>query len=231
MRKNLLNIEPEKHESYGLVSIARQTTHPAMPLFGSSVKHGNLICLKISKGRKYRNFQTDNYMSDGTLIEVLMSPTQFAEAITSFNVGEGVPCTIRHVVGDKFDQENRRYRKPCPEVNFRKQATDELKEEMSELTERIKELSVNTEEILTRKAPIKASERDELLSNLRMVIQEIESNIPFVNECFNRSVNKAVVEAKGEIESTYQNMREKLGDKVLEGKIELPLLDAPKDDA
>jgi len=225
-RKDFINEEPERHESYGMVSFSRITCNPSQAMFGSSIRHGNVICLKISKGRKYRNYQSDRYMADGNICEVWLSPTQFAEAITAFNVGDGVPCTVRRVTGDEWDEDKRQFREPCPEVNFRKQATEELKEEMAELGERVAVLSKNTEEILNTKGTIKASEKKTLLDNLRSVIQEIRSNIPFVNECFNRSVNKAVTEAKGELDATYQSMRERLGDKAIsEGRVELPMLE------
>jgi hypothetical protein len=224
MRKSFIDTEPEKHESYGLVSLSRVTCTPPMALFGSSIRHSNLINLKIHKGKKYRDFQNDHYMDDGLLCEVYLSPTQFAEAITSFNVGCGVPCTLNHVIGDKFDEQARRFRQPCPEVNIRQLANQELKSEMSELKETVDRLSKDAKEILNQKGALKKADKDKLLKDLMFLAQEIGSNIPFVHECFNKSVNKTVTEAKGEIDATLQSMRERLGDKVLNGEIEVPLL-------
>lgn len=225
-RKEHLNQEPETHESYGLVQFTRMTSSPPQALFGSSVRHSNLIALRIHKARKYRDFQSDRYMSDGELCEVWMSPTQFAEAITAFNVGDGVPCTLKHVDGDEWDADKRQFRKSCPEVNFRKQANEDLNDELSELSERIEALAADAKEILGEKGQVKASDKNKLAADLERVVQELRSNVPFVHECFNRSVNKAVTEAKGEIDATYQAMREKLGDRVIEGKVELPMLDS-----
>jgi len=223
-RKDVLNQEPETHESYGMVSFSRISSSPAQALFGSSVKHGNIISMKVHKGRKYRDFQSDRYSSDGTLCEVFMSQTQFAEAITSFNIGDGVPCTLKMVTGDEWDAEKRGFREDCPEVNFRKQTTEELNEELSELGDRVEAMAGDVKEILSAKGQVKASDKKKLLDGLESVLQEVRSNIPFVHQCFNRSVNKAVTEAKGEIDATYQAMREKLGDRVIEGKVELPSL-------
>ena len=218
MRKDILNQEPETHESYGLVSFSRFSINPPVPLFGSSIRHSHPIRMTISQGKKYRDFQKDRYMDGKTLCEVWLSATQFAEAITSFNVGCGVPCTIRNVIGDSEQRE------PCPEVNFRKQANNELKEEMSELSERVEELSKDAKEILGKTGNIKKSEKEKLLKDLIFLAQEVRSNIPFVHDCFNESINKTVTEAKGEIDATLQTMRERLGDKVLNGEIEIPLL-------
>jgi len=228
-RKDHINQEPERHESYGMLSISRMTSTPAKPIFGSSIRHSNIISLKILKGRKYRNFQKDRYMGDGTICEIWLSPTQFAEAITSFNIGDGVPCNIQHVKGDKWDEEKRQYREPCPEVNFRKQANDELQDEMSELGDRVNKLSADAKEILNQKGSLKVADKKKLLNDLTALVQEIESNIPFVHTCFNHSVNKTVTEAKGEIDATLQTMRERLGDKVLAGEIEVPMLEETKE--
>ena len=181
--------------------------------------------MKVSKGKKFRDYQNDTYMSEGQLIEVWLSPTQFAEAITSFNIGEGVPCTLKHVVGDKFNTTTRQFREECPERNFRKEANIELKDEMAELGKRIAKMSKDAQELLTSKGQLKVGEKKQLLDELQGIVTEVESNIPFVHECFNESVNKTVTEAKGEIDATYQVMREKLGDKVLSGEIEIPMLE------
>ena len=97
---------------------------------------------------------------------------------------------------------------------------------MSDLSTRLDELKKDSEEILTRKEPIKAADRKKLLDDLRMLEQEIRSNIPFVHECFNKSVDKTVTEAKGEIDATFQTVRERLGDAAIAGKIEVPMLES-----
>jgi len=220
-----MNQEPETHESYGMVGFSRVSTHPPTNLFGSSIKHGNLIALRISTARKYREYQKDRYMADERVIEVELSATQFAEAITSFNVGQGVPCTLRYVRGDEYNKEKREFRERCPEINFKQQATNELKKEMSDLGAKLDLLKKDSEEILTRKEPIKVADKKKLLEDLRQIDMELRSNIPFIHECFNESVDKTVTEAKGEIEATFQTVRERLGDAAIAGKIEVPMLE------
>ena len=233
-RQNTLDQEPETHESYGVMQISRVSVSPPTNLFGSSIRHSNMISLKISEGKKYRDYQADRYMDGETLIEVAMSATQFADAITSLNVGCGTPVTLSYVKGDQWNEKTRRHREPCPEVNIRKLANQELKNEMACLGERVDELTKDAKEILERKGTtIKSDEKKKLLQDLMFVAQEIKSNIPFAHDCFNRSVNKTVIEAKGEIDSTLQAMREKLGDKVLagQGQIEIPMLEEGEETA
>jgi len=224
-RKNIMEIEAETHESYGLLQLSRTTCTPPHSLFGSSVKHGNLIALRVYSARKYRDYQSDNYGKKELQCEIFLSPTQFAEAITSLNIGSGTPCTIKMVKGDEWDENKRGFRDDCPEVNFRKQTNDELNDELSKLGDRISTLAKSADELLGQKGALKVSDKNKLADELGKVMQELRSNIPFVHQCFNRSVNKAVTEAKGEIDATYQSLREKLGDKAIAEGIKKPLLD------
>jgi len=104
----------EKHESYGLVGFSR-TTHggggDGANLFGCSIKHNHTIVLKIKRATKERSLHDDRYYGGETLIEVEMSPNQFAEAITSMNIGDGMPCTIRYVGRQRMAE--------CPEETMR----------------------------------------------------------------------------------------------------------------
>jgi len=211
-----INQKPETHESYGLLSISRTTGTPR-PLFGTTIRHGNTIVLNISEAQLYRDFQKNRYRDSKTLIEVEMSPIQFAEAITSMNIGCGVPVTLRRT------QDNHKIADP-PEVNFQERAKSELKNEMGELAERVEELSKDAKEILSKSGTIKAGERDKILKDLMFLVQEIRSNIPFAHECFQEAVEETVTEAKATVDAALVTMREKLGQQVLEHNLDLPKL-------
>ena len=225
-------MESEKHESYGMLGFSRVTINPPTNLFGSSIKHGNLITLRIHQAERRRDYQRDWISAGERLIEIQMSASQFADAITSMNIGDGVPVTIEYVKGDTWDKDKRQFRDSPPEVDFKTKAQGELKSEMEEMAERINELSKDAKEILERKGTtIKAGEKEKLLRDLEYLVQEVRSNIPFAHQCFTEAVEKTVTEAKGEIDATYQTMRERLGDKALaehKHDIEVPLLDEKK---
>lgn len=217
MRDNIMNQEPEKHESYGLLSIGRTQGTP-QSLFGSTIKHGDTIQLSISRADVSRNFQKNWYHDRETLIEIEMSAPQFAEAITTLNVGVGVPVTLRRVAGKTMPNP--------PDVDFKESSKKELRKEMGELAKTIDELSKDAKEILERKGkPITSSEKEKLLKDLMFLTQEVRSNIPFAHECFQKSVEETVVEAKAAVDACFTGMRERLGQKALEGKIEIPLLE------
>lgn len=89
-------MEKKEHPSYGIIRIARSSVSGrGTALFGSSIMHNNVIRLTITPGVMERDANEDRFfpkerMKD-RLIEVEMSYTQFAEAITSLNMGQGVP--------------------------------------------------------------------------------------------------------------------------------------------
>lgn len=227
MKNDMINDEAEIHESYGVLSFSRVTTSPPASLFGSSIKHGNIIQMTVKTAERRRDYQRDWIMGKERLIEVSMSASQFADVITSMNIGDGVPVTIEYVKGDVWDEKKRQYRANPPEMDFKTKAQGELKAEMGEIAERIDELSKDAKEILERKGkPISASEKEKLLKDLLYLAQEVRSNIPFAHECFTRAVEKTVTEAKSEVDATYQTVRERLGDKAIaEHKIEMPILE------
>ena len=220
MRKDSLHSEPETHESFDLLSLSRCHGTPRS-LFGSTIKHGDTITLSISEGKLYRDFQRNRYHNGQGFIEVEMSQSQFAEAITTLNVGCGVPVTIRHVAGKRMEEP--------PAVDFKERAKNELNSEMGELAERIDELSKDAKEILTRKgSPIKADEKEKLLKDLMFLVQEVRSNIPFAHECFQEAVEETVTHAKAEVDACLTSYRERLGQAALDHQIEVPMLEEKK---
>jgi len=220
MRKNILDEIPEEHESYGMLGFSRTSVNPPIALFGSSIKHGNIICMIVKEAKISRNYQKNWIHGGKNLIEIEMSASQFAEAISSMNIGDGIPVTVKYVKGDEQKRE------PPPEKDFKKTAQGELKSEMKEIGERIEELSKDAKEILERKGTqIKAGEKEKLLRDIMFLLQEVRSNIPFAHECFQEAVDKTVTEAKVEIDTCFTTMREKIGQKALDGKIEIPLLE------
>lgn len=93
-------MEKKQHPSYGMIRFARSSIGGSgTALFGSSIMHNNVIRLSISKGMMEREGNEDWFLAgtdiNDMIVEVEMSYTQFAEAITSLNIGEGIPVTIR----------------------------------------------------------------------------------------------------------------------------------------
>ena len=188
----------KKHESYGVVQLSR-SQRPATALFGSSIKHENVIKLKIARAELQRKYNLDYVFSspEHAIVEVEMSYAQFAEAITSLNQGSGVPVTIRYVNG-----------KAVPDCPFESKATQfhaEFEADLSKLSEVAKTATKRAKELLDSKKPLNKAEKEELLSLMASVSRAVDSDIPFVRDRFTEQMEKTLQEAKGNFEGFVQN--------------------------
>lgn len=190
----------DQHESYGMLELSRHR-RPATALYGSSIKHENTIRLRVAPAQTYRKHNTDYVYAAvspmDAYVDVEMSYAQFAEAITSLNMGAGVPVTVRYANGRKMA--------PCPFVSKDEQFRSEFEADLAGLAETADRAVSFAESLLSGKKPLNKSEKEELLSMLRAMSQDVRSNIPFVRECFTEQMDKTLTEAKSNFEGFVQN--------------------------
>ena len=170
-----------EHESYGLISFS-WAWGTERPLFGSSIKHNSMIQVEIKEALLRRDLSMDWTLTGKTLLVGVMSPSQFADLITHPNQGTGTPLTLEYVYGDESRRE------PPPFEDKRSQFVSELAEHMAVVVDQLKDLRA---EAKTQKAKQK----------INLIIQQVEKNTPFVEEQFDRQMDRTVLEAKAEVES------------------------------
>ncbi len=186
-----------QHESFGIAGFSRSTSSGGITLFGSSIKHGNTITFTVRHGEVIRNLEQDWYHSAARLpiVEIEMSQAQFAEMITSMNMGDGIPVTLRYVNGKRMED--------CPHESKVQQHSNEFKQRMKEFSERVNAYGKDLYSKIEKRLPKK--EQDEVKSIVAMIVQEVESNIPFYEKQFVRQMEKTQTEAKAEIEAFVNN--------------------------
>lgn len=195
-------MEKKEHPSYGIIRIARSSVSGrGTALFGSSIMHNNVIRLTITPGVMERDANEDKFfpkerMKD-RLIEVEMSYTQFAEAITSLNMGQGVPVTITNL-GGKFVEQ-------CPYDDRQKVMRKEVDEATGDILRKLERRSMEIEKLLSEKRVLSKEDRSNIVSALKSVKQTLSSDIPYLQELFSEQMDKTVTEAKGEFETYLQN--------------------------
>lgn len=194
------------------VSLHRVTCTPGVNLFGSNVKHSNLIQLSIHQAEVERHLSKDwIYGSNKTLIEVSLSPTQFAELLTSLNVGNGVPATL-----NSFNNE-------CFETPEYASKADQFKEEVSEyLDYTLNELSSLYNELtekLTDGKPISNKEKKPLLSKVESFQRLISDKLPFIMNQFSKHMDKTVQESKAEVDAFVMHNVTKLGFEAIKNNV------------
>jgi len=182
-----------EHESYAMMGITRTSSNRGQNLFGSSIKHSNTIRIRIAPAKISRHLHRDWFHAKAVpYIEIEMSYSQFAEAITSLNQGDGVPVTLNYLNGKKMGD--------CPQIDKRQEFEEEFENEMLGIGKVLRELTERAEALLSdKKAPSKA-EKEAILKGIKSIRQEIESNVPFIQKSFNEQMDKTVLEAKGEVE-------------------------------
>jgi len=179
-------------ESAGLISFNRVSGRRV--LFGSPFDHQGYITMRVHKAEKQRSTGCTWYMADrqASYIEVSMSYSQFAEAITAMNIGDGVPCTVDYFDGEKLEE-------PWIEDD-RAQFEKEIDEDTLIAVESIQELVTAIKE---EKMSKKAQER--LINLCRKSIKVLTDKLPFIANMYAKHLDKLEQLAKTEI-SAYGDM-------------------------
>ncbi len=192
----------EQHPSYGNIQLGRRSSNPPKTLFGSAAKHNNYIVLSISTadlGRRYHEFTTYPRQK---IIEIAMTEAQFAQFITSGNLGAGTPCTL------SWTKETGSIPN-CPEQGMRERFDSEIKESLAGLREKVKQLKSIGDKFSDKKSLTK-EDKKELMGAIASLDTEISSNIPFIQEMFDeamdKSLNQAVIEAEAHATALIQRI-------------------------
>ena len=187
--------ERQDHESFGMLGFSRVCCGPkGMNLFGSAIRHTRVISLTLRRAHQVRHLNEDRYYAHEELFRVEMSPTQFAELISTLNMGDGIPCTITRVGKEMMAD--------CPETTMRRKFEAEFEQMAHDITKSITDLIRQAQEIMEKKN-INKGDRKEIMDKLAAISQDIHANMPFVCEQFNESMDKIVGDAKGAIEAFF----------------------------
>lgn len=176
-----------EHESYGIIEIGRVQSSGNTPLFGSSILHHNFISISIQTAKLDRGLNKDWIHGRKHIVDFKMSPTQFADAITSLNVGGGTPITLEYVTGDE-----KSYRSEPPFESKTRTFNKEFEQSCKDLAKRFDDTIKLAEETHAQKR---------LVTEIQMLRQAIASNLPFINNSFTEQMEHTVTEAKGEVEA------------------------------
>lgn len=185
------------HPSFGMLQFNRAYGGKDKALFGSSIKHSNVITLRITEGSFKRGLSENWFFGGKSYIEAEMSYSQFAEAISSFGVGSGVPITLKYINGEKVEE--------CPFFSTIDKFQEEFKERQDSTAEVLKDGIKFANNLLSEKKSFGKKDIEELLHILQHASREQGGNATFIYEQFNRQLEKTVTEAKSEVEAFVQS--------------------------
>tara|TARA_R100000656_G_scaffold104176_4_gene76398 strand:+ start:45 stop:767 length:723 start_codon:yes stop_codon:yes gene_type:complete len=190
----------ENHEAFGMVQFSRCSG--STKLFGSHLSsHPGYISLRIYPGVRRHSHSRDWYAAKSLkpYIEVMLSAAQFAELVTSMNVGSGVPCTINSILGERLDAVPDHIKAENAEI------LAGFKDKLQDLASVVTRSALEMEKIVNDKGNITKSKARGMLGIMRGVAMEVSSNIPYVLTAFQEAAGEVVTHSKAEVES-FTNM-------------------------
>lgn len=194
----------DRHESYGMIGFSRIYGGGKRRLFGSSLRdHGSSMILRIHTAHRKHGLSEDRAFADDTLIEIELSSAQFATLLTTLNVGDGVPCTLKRFNGKKLEDP------PDEEIEvdrIRNGFVDRLSRFRRYVGDHRRRAEALHKQGKATKGVIK-----EFVSILEQIEQEVDSNMPFVLDQFQEATERVVTTAKAEVEAFVTGVVERTG--------------------
>lgn len=203
-----------EHPCFAKVSFSRVTgTFGNGRLFQSNVESHTAIALRITHASMVRDLSHDWVHGEaGSIIEVYLSPAQFADLLTNMNT-EGVPGTI---VSHRDGEDVFHYAMP---TNMETQAAM-TKREFDQFCDKI-ELGPTAEEkaefeALIAKLPKKS--QDSLRALYIGRAERAQGTAKFIRNQFEESVEKTVTQAKAEVDAFVSTLVQRTGIAALKGQ-------------
>jgi hypothetical protein len=199
------------HPSFGMISVGRVSGR--VDLFGSSVTHDHFIRIRVAAGVKEQKYGRDWYHGRREILEVDLTPAQFAEMITNSS-GSGVPCTIRAREGKPVEQFERED-DPRTTVHIR----DEMLRMGKETATALADFEAKVDAMIAAKA-ITRKAGEEMKGFFYRPKQNLESNFAFYLGQLEEAADKIIHEKKLEHDAAVTGMITTAGIKALARQIE-----------
>lgn len=194
--------ENVKSEDYmGMISWSK-TSGSARALFGTEIETANPIKLEISHAEEDRDLSRNWYFPKKKIVEIEMSPIQWAEFLTSGNTS-GVPCTIKYLNGERMSE-------PKPSAimeNYNK----EVEEGFDEFGKSFDKVAETLKEQIDSNKPMGKKALEELLRQVEILRHNNVANIKFVKNSFKEDMDGIVTKAKAEFNAYVENRIHEIG--------------------
>lgn len=207
----------ETHPSFGMIGLSRWTSSGGRHFFGAAIEPHAGVSISIHRGEKHRSLSNHWYHGTQEIIQVDMTEAQFAQMITSFNIGSGVPCTISHVSRKAMEGIPEGMVPECPEVSERKLVEREFKAQMLEMAREIEAL-VAKAKAFQDKPSINKADRKEFADIAEHIKSAVASGVPFIQKQFNEALDESVTHAKADVDAFMSNLLRQAGMEALREK-------------
>lgn len=192
--------ESKTHPSYGLVQFSRVQGNNSN-FFGSEIKPNSYISLKVTLAEEEKDLGRTWYYPKNKLIEVRMTNTQFADLVTSLNMGSGVPCTIIEFDNKRIEQDSTKEYK----ADFHKRR---MKEKSAEFMKYVKD---KFEELKTISSKLSKKDQQEVHNLSSSIAMTIEKNFPWYIEQFYEEMEQIAQDIKSNMEADVMHRLSNIG--------------------
>lgn len=199
----------ESHPAFVSVNLSKRQGYTG-PLFGSAVKHQyTTVALTISSAKRHHSHGIDRYFAgQKSIIEIEMTESQFAQFVTTWNRGEGIPATMRYLNGAAVP------RIPEEKVEHER-AMESFKENTKDKIEEFKESHKKLQTILNKKN-IGKNDREEINELFLKVDRWLTDGAPYMVETFHEVAERTIAKAKIEIDAFAKSIVMKSGELALQ---------------
>ncbi|HDZ2231903.1 hypothetical protein [Klebsiella pneumoniae] len=212
----------QSHPAFGLVKTSRVHT-TGIRLFDSELKHHEYIEIgvyeaEMTMDREHPTPRRSTYKRR-PIVEIRLSQAQWAAMVSSFGVGDGVPCTISYRSSGDAER--------LPDIAEQKSLRDKFESQIeataSKEIERIMDEVARLGE-LVKKGRAGKRDLEDVYASLRAATANLPSNLSFSTRLMQESMDKIVSSGKAEIEAYVSGaaMRAGMSD-VIEGPDDLQI--------
>ena len=202
------------HPAYGQISASRVSG--SSRLYGSDFSHNHFVTIRINSSEQHHELSSEWHFSRKEFIEIAMSEAQWATFVSTMNSGSGVPCTFKHVMGEKVPQI------AAPEEDVGDRFSGDLQKTLGEARERVLSMAQELNDAVGKK------KAQEIKKHLEWVAMCLQSNTQYVADQFDRHMEDTVEKAKIEVNAYATSAIQRAGLEALSAGKPVVLLDAEK---
>lgn len=189
----------QSHPAFGLVKTSRVHT-TGIRLFDSELDHHEYIVIGIYEAEMVigKDIPTPRRSSERRrpIVEFQLSQAQWAVMVSSFGVGDGVPCTISY--------RSLGHAERLPDITEQKSIRDKFESQIETTT--TKEIEKIKDEVarlgdLVKKGRAGKRELEDVYTSLRAATVNLPSNLSFATKLMQESMDKIVSSGKAEVEA------------------------------
>jgi hypothetical protein len=191
----------EVHPGFGMIGASRiSISNPGTTLFDSDIMHQHTVRVKISAASRKRDLGHDWIHSQKEYIEVELSEAQWASFVSSMNVGDGVPCSIRHLNGEIL-----------PEFPHDPRLAHSIKETQEAANRAFDQIQAALAAYEALEPTASAKEKRNALGTLKATINNATPNVEFAGKTLTKMAENVVQKARVDIEAFVTTKARQLG--------------------